>query len=421
MADTVTDWPTFVSEYWRRRPAILRIPQATALTRSDYVFDVLLAAADAYRDGRLQDPNDIRLLLDEGTVNPGYAAEYYPDHDDTDLADYIRRVSAASRTGFSLVVNSVQQYSFELWCRARDFLSRLYADAGALPGGVSDCHIIAGRYQEAPTRVHKDTADVFTCVLTGEKQMWVWPYDAFACSQDARFTQVNLDVDYRLSTGRGDCLHGGPGDILYWPATYWHCAESDGRPHATLHLASYRDGNPLRTAHHLLAAATTRALAGHWVTDRPYPTGTEPIEPIDSEQAFGELRAILDSAELRDQWHAKWLKRLSSGNFEVVPPLAARADLGPDDPVRAEPAHPILINTRPGGDRTHIAANGHVFTLPVAPSLHGVLAHLNSGRTITARQLKAAQSDQRIGLEPLCALLGLLLRARALVRTDTGD
>jgi len=412
----ITDWNEFIIDYWGRRPAVLRLPQASAFAQPDDYFDVLLAAANAYRQGSLADPGDIRLLLDHGTVMPGYAGDFYPRPTDRGLEGYAERISGISKLGFNIVVNSAQQFSAELWRTARDFLTEVYASAGKQPAGLTDCHVIAGRYEEAPTRLHKDTADVFTLVLKGRKSMWVWPYEAFQdlAPPNGYFAQVNLDISPPWE--RGQCLEGGAGDLLYWPAPYWHCAASDGGLHATLHLASYRDGNLLHAARQLLDKMIGERLNNHWEQDRLY----DPKHPetlLDDTAPDGiltELRELLVQDQFAKRWHVKWLRRASSGNFEVVPPLTDVDPVDPDTVLQANPRFPVLLSVF--GDQPFCAANGHVFAVPTFDTLQALIEQINTGKPTTPKELLLALDGTPPSLKSLCSLLSLLCRARALER-----
>ena len=329
MTDIVTDFDRFITEYWGRRPAVLRVPHSASLLSGDHYFSTAVAAADAHRAGRLTDPGDVRLLLDHGTVTPGYARRLLPRADDHDLA---------------------------------------------------------GQYREAPSRLHKDTADVFTLVLTGTKRIWAWPYEVLAdhAPPDGRHRQVNLDIDYRDHLTEGIRLEGRPGDMLYWPAPYWHCAELDGVLHASLHLANYRDGNPIRTLRDLVDTALDSYATDNWREHRRY-DHHDPATGV--EELAGPLTALNRVvAELEPRWQAKWLRRVTSGNFEVVPPLRKGFDLGPADTVRLAGPYPIVLV--PVDDRTdHCAANGHVFRVPHHVGVHEVVRHLNTGRETTVDRL----------------------------------
>jgi len=410
----VTDWTEFIKEYWGRRPVVLRLPQARAFARSDHYFGVLLAAAEAYRHGTLADPGDIRLLLDHGTVMPGYASDLYPQTADGDLEGYAQRISEISQLGFNIVVNSAQQFSAELWRTARGFLTDVYAAAGKQPAGLTDCHVIAGQYQEAPTRLHKDTADVFTLVLTGRKAMWVWPYETFEdlAPPNGYFAQVNLDITPLWE--RGLCLEGEPGDFLYWPAPYWHCASSDGGLHATLHLASYRDGNLLQAARQLLDTMIGERLNNYWEQDRAYDRACPEtlLDETAPNAILTELQELLAPDRFAKRWHVKWLRRASSGNFEVVPPLASVEPIDPDTMLQADPRSPVVFSVF--GDQAFCAANGHVFAVPPFAGLQALVDRINTGKPTTARDLLLTLDGTPPSLTSLCSLLSVLRRARAL-------
>lgn len=72
-------------------------------------------------------------------------------------------------------------------------------------------------------------------VIRGPKRMLVWPYEALLehvsdPDTDLRYEGWDLDeLDPAGLRGQATVLDGDSGDLLYWPASYWHVAEADER------------------------------------------------------------------------------------------------------------------------------------------------------------------------------------------------
>lgn len=103
----------------------------------------------------------------------------------------------------------------------RHFLAGLYARVG-VPAHRAEVDLFAGSYARTRRGIHLDSAAVFCFVIEGRKRIRLWPGSTFPD-----------DVGYwyglkgeRKQRSKSMCLDGEPGDILYWPASYWHVGES---------------------------------------------------------------------------------------------------------------------------------------------------------------------------------------------------
>jgi len=418
----VGQWREFAAEYWMQKPGVLRMSLFAPLGQPDY-FQALLDAAAAWKSGAIAHTRDIRILMGSGQVNNNRLVPLLPCPEDGDLAGYINRIEAAPQDGWNLVVSSLQQFSRPLFTEARLIADAIYRAAGSAPSGPTDCHFICGAYEEAPTRIHKDTATVVTYVILGRKRIWVWPYEMllpYTRSRDALHAQVNLDIDFRSVADSATLLEGEPGDVLYWPADYWHCAESDGAPHASIHLASYTDGNTARIIQSVLSAALSDRVGEQWIGAAEYPG-----KPGDSRLSHlcDTAEQLLDSisTEIPARMQAKLLRRSSATNFEYVPPLhGARAfsENTLERPVAVDPRFPILYDTcvdDEGG--LLIAINGHIARVQNVAWVQSFITALNAtseSGCLPARDMVPLTSDASRNADRLsaaAALLAFALRA----------
>lgn len=371
------EWNRFTETHWEQRPAVLRTPLTTAMSDLDY-FHALVSAADDWRNGRLVRPRDVRMLMGDGEVKSNSMAPLLPRAEDGDITSYIERVNKSAHGGWHIVVNSLQQFSWPLFRTAKEILDGIYRSAGSVPAGLTDCHLIAGMYSEAPTRIHKDTATVMTFVLSGRKRFYTWPYEAlvqYSRTRDPLHHQVNLDVDFHEVLDQATVLEGEAGDVLYWPSDHWHCGESDGRPHLSVHLATYTDNNLARTLDSLVSTALSERKSDHWLDGFAYPPQVGVASDADAKTMTAMLEEI--AGELPTRFQAKRLRRASAVNFEFVPPLRGSAFSG--DVARVDSRFPVLFEPDIGDEKTLlIAVNGHVFRVPRLPWLADLLSALNA-------------------------------------------
>lgn len=341
-------------------------------------YAILRRIGGAVRDGTLRRPDDVKIF----TVPKAATAldACLPGPEDLAFARYAERVSRSLTAGWSVVANSAQAHSADLYRFARDVFVRLRGTERGLPAGVSDCFIVAGSYASGPTRIHKDTADVFLYVAEGVKTMLLWPFEALAALApdgcDPWHEYVALGIDPDAVDTPPLRLTGKPGEVLYWPASYWHCGESDGRPSLSLHLAThrYRDMGPV------WAGAFARAGLGEvgvrWC-------GRERDLSADG-LTFGRTAAAAATSAVH-QWS---VTRHSTANFEMLPDLAARTppDWGTGGSIRAVQHAPVSWAPDAADPQTLIVAvNGRSFRVgrqDPTLSLLTVLGELAAGTTV---------------------------------------
>jgi hypothetical protein len=379
---TIHSWDEFVDDWWQQRPAVIKTGLFGEMLKPDY-FQALVACCDAWRYGLLERPTDVRLLGDGRVVTSNRLEPLLPRSSDRSLLNYVDRVSAQINGSWNLVVNSMQRFSPALFDAAKSILDSVYRAAGAAPSGLADCHLITGAYKEAPTRIHKDTATVFTLVLEGSKRIWVWPFDALvghATERDPIHEQVNLGIDFADHLDSAMLLEGGPGDVLYWPADYWHCAESDGQPHASIHLASYTDGNDIRTLKSVLDRALSELAPGHWRSESAYPSQASQ-GAADGDDGMAAAISGIERvvAELPDRMQAKRLIRASAVNFEFVPPLREITPWPDSAAIATDCRFPALYAVGADGAML-LAANGHIFRIPHRRWLADLVDQVNAAR-----------------------------------------
>lgn len=261
----------------------------------------------------------------------------------------------------------------------------MLAAVPAPPAGGVDCHLIASAYGTAPTLVHKDTAGVFTYVVSGFKRYYTWPFEVFAdlAGGEATQRQVNLpaSVRYQDHLDTATVVEAGPGSVLYWPSDRWHCATSDGDLAVSLHLAHYRweDRLALLTRRLQRSAAAElgiRRFAGGALPDQV--TGDGPGDPRPVDARIREVVArLLDDQGLDLDLRLRRARRQTSSDFEVVPPLRPCAELGTEDRLTV-PAESAVRTVDVDGE-TYLAVNGHVLRVRGGAWLDAFLPSLAPG------------------------------------------
>jgi hypothetical protein len=110
-------------------------------------------------------------------------------------------------------------------------------------------------------RLHKDAEDVFTFVVEGHRRFLLWPFDTFAgtaglSASEGRKSHLLFEVDYEAYRSQAVVLEATAGDLLYWPAEWWHVGESNGELSITLAVGVIHNANPMRQ----IVGATDRLM-----------------------------------------------------------------------------------------------------------------------------------------------------------------
>jgi len=233
-----TFWDQFIRTLWHRKPAVLRSPFPRPIVSPAETFRAALAAV-----ARLRVPTDDVVLFvgQHRMILHDEIRRCLPRSTDSSFSRYLSRLHAFQPgRQIALSVNNFQRdLSWEVFGRIREFLENLYRAVG-IPALRAEIGLFAGNYLRTGAGVHRDSADVFCFAVEGCKRVRVWPAHAFAAA-----SPVTGPRSYSHLLRRSTLLEGLPGDILYWPSSYWHIAESDGRPGISLSLALHYRGSLL--------------------------------------------------------------------------------------------------------------------------------------------------------------------------------
>jgi hypothetical protein len=240
-------WKRFVEQFWERSPTTFRYPAAEPLLTEDEALAIFRGLSDRFRCGQAA---DIDLYVENALLKSDIG-RHLPAEGDRDLSAYQARVTdQLDGRRFSLVTNSVKDQSREHWRRTKAFTRGLLTIVGRNIGYLG-ADIFLSNTRHTAFGIHRDSASNFSYIVSGTKRMLVWPYEVFAGRTDQRsagpMKNVFLDdLNYESSRAQATVLEGAAGEMLYWPASYWHVAESTGQPSLVfnvplyLHSALYR-------------------------------------------------------------------------------------------------------------------------------------------------------------------------------------
>jgi 50S ribosomal protein L16 3-hydroxylase len=285
---TEVDWAEFAGQSWDRQPVLFE-----QISSPPFVApEVFVTAVEAARlTGESTLPHCQFTIERNQQTEP---MRFLPAATDATFDGYEQRMATElDGRRYALVINGFHGFHHPLWDRERAFFSGLWDQVGLPPTGAITT-LFHGTYEHSPVGVHKDRFATFMVGLRGRKRMRFWPRRPW-------HQPVSSILDYEDYLPESFAVEIGPGDVLYWPASYYHVGESAGGGPAT----SVNIGVP-RTEHRIAYELAELRVE----TDRPVP----PLSPGADED--GRLSPELPPA-LAEAVHAYRTKDLAEWSVQV--------------------------------------------------------------------------------------------------------
>lgn len=384
-------WSNFVEQHWEKAPLVIKRPFGSPLAEPDEFFGALVEASNQYR----QDGGRSRLSVERNAqirFNIEHAQlmtdteRYLPELDDGSVEGYINRVTRQlDGKHFELIVHHFQAHSIELWMRMRDFFRGLYEIIG-IPAEKSEAVVFLRNHALTSFGLHKDDASVFMFILDGRKKILAWPNDRFAAKGDMFCT-----TDYEPFLDEATILEGEPGDIIYWPSSYWHVAESSGEWSASISLGLRLNYQPFADVmRHLIRLVSDRLAQAPRVDTYPFDPNSlrqsATDMPGEIKTAINVLREVSLSADIEQVHKLAWLNRVTGFGFLKVPPPLPLRTLTEDELIHTRADYPIVWLPWSEG-RMVCSANGHSFTLRESGEVIKMIERLNTGSACRVKDL----------------------------------
>jgi len=394
-------WHSFAKTYWNRKPTVIRAPFPMPIATPGDIFRGAVAVRR-----RLSEPRDDVDLRIEGRRIVLGLDRWLPRAKDVSLEGYLARLKRDGADGqLAMLVNDFQcELGWTFYNRLQQFLQGLYEIAGVPPHAEVD--VFLGNYRLTPVGVHRDEADVFCFVVDGRKRFRLWPEKAFQ-SSSPRYGPVPDQKHLKQSL----CLEGDPGDILYWPSSYWHVAESDGRIGSSLTVALYH-GYSIFMALMKNVSSWYREIGG----DQRDPIGSLPFSNfrVPTELASTAQRAEGRPGRLTERLMRSWMEKITGYGFDRIPRARGLGSLRMSRRVRSNPISPIL-HWRFNGNLV-ISASGRSIAVAYDREIVRILGRVNRGTTCEVADLlrTARRRSRRASRRVLRRILKFLLEERAL-------
>jgi hypothetical protein len=407
-------WPAFVRQYWNKRPVHLRKPFKQPFTTVEQLFEGIVRISNAFRSGATHFP--VRFYV--GDMDKLHFLDLLPVTDDRSLEGYVDRIRAQLHNQpFGLVINDYHDGDERTWRRARDFLRGLFDSVG-MPGGQVSVDIFLGAYDVTPFGLHKDFKHVFTWIIKGRKRILTWPFETFSELPGVPPSALTKQVivrsadyhDYFTSRDSAFVLEGTAGDLLYWPPSHWHVAESvDGRAPVTITIGIDDFADPMTEIQTMIQQhpGSFDTVRGCWF---PLTMSGAAKLPQAYSQKVKSIKALFESDTVVAQLRAAWLSRITGLGLSRIPPIDdPSTPIFGDDILVGNPKYPIrwVIEAH----NLVYSANGWAWTVPNAPGLLKLFRSLNRGVPARACELQR-KFDPIIGEANLRITLENLIRCR---------
>jgi 50S ribosomal protein L16 3-hydroxylase len=377
-------WTGFAERYWDRRPVLFRSVSPLPFDEQE-VFDAAVPATRPVHP--LAMPPNVQFTIERRQqTQPG---AHLPQPADGSFDGYCKRLAEQLEgQRYALVVHGFHGFHFPQWARERVFYAGLWEHVGQpLTGGITT--LFHGTYEHSPVGVHRDRFATFMFGLRGRKRMRFWAERPWS-------EPVTSVLDYQPYVADSFTADVAPGQLLYWPATFYHVGENAGAEPATSvnvgvpreeHRSSYDLDDILIGADRGSLADAGRALLPDVDAALFTPDGQPPAA---LEQAVELLLHATAEVRLRDRLTELSLRHATAGGFRPVPPPAETRHL---------PDHAVLLGcarilTADSAGTTVCAANGHmVRTLAAVPELARLLHPLHHGAAVTVAELLKGWPD----------------------------
>ncbi|WP_433181803.1 JmjC domain-containing protein [Actinoallomurus sp. CA-150999] len=379
------DWATFAARYWDRRPVLYKAVGSAPFAEKD-VFRAAVRASPP--------PAAMAQFTVERSQQPD-PGDLLPQGEDGSFDGYDARLTARlDGRRYALIINGFHSFDPALWTRERAFYAGLWEQVGLpLTGAITT--LFHGTYEHSPVGVHKDRFATFMFGLRGHKRMRFWTERPWS-------EPVSTVLDYQPYVPESFAAEVEPGDLLYWPASYYHVGESAGSGPATSvnvgvpreeHHAGYDLQDVLVGVDAALMGGRDGALAARRLP--PVDAALTAPGPDDTGRLAPDLPPALRHAVPAvppDRVGEVSLRRWTACGFEPVPAPAAHRTILDDTVVRGDVRFPVLWD---GNGRC--AVNGHTVRTPFSPDdLRTILSPLSSGDPVRVGDLPATEEVRRL-------------------------
>jgi 50S ribosomal protein L16 3-hydroxylase len=382
--ETTFDWGVFVERYWDRQPVLYKNVRPVPFTQEE-VFEAAVRRSRSAHS--LVMPDDLQFVI--GRQQQIRPHDYLPDAADGSLAGYEQRIARRlDGERYALVIHLFHRSAHAQRLSTQRFYAPLWELVGQpVTTGISA--MFHGNYEHSPVGVHMDRFATFMFCVRGRKRMRFWA--------ERPWTEpVQTVVDYQPYLEKSFAAEVETGDLLYWPACYYHVGESaGGEPATSVNVAAPR--NEHRVIYELtdmFGEDTPSSGVAPFTFDSDVDGRLSGDLPSALREAAALLQGRLHERCLRERATAAALRIRTSGGFQPVPEPVEVSP--PEDTTELRAGARIM--TASVGATVLCAANGKELRNHVSDAARAVLRRLAEGAAVRVGELPEVEREQVRGL-----------------------
>ncbi|NUN06263.1 MAG: RNA methylase [Bdellovibrio sp.] len=378
-------WQNFAKNIWEKKPLVLRNVKSALLEMGEAeIFDLLVLFSDRCR--KLNNPEGFKFYIHGFKAEAEDVLQVLPEKSDKTLLGYHARMQALFKD-YCLVCDELLTVNSKKQELLTEFTEELYRHVG-FPNRFAEMGLYLGNYKKTPFGVHVDSCGVFSFPVSGVKKFRLWsgPYGKKNPGLDRTFKYAKYKKDSQLVEARA-------GDMVYWPSSEWHIAESDGSFSATWSLGVWVD-----QPHKEMVAQSLRNL----IDTKLGPAGEEAMTSFRqlhdaageiSELPNGYLKSIevlqnLSQAELQESFLKAWMKHISLQGFKTLPLKSKPLKISKSAEIQLRHRKALILWQKSLTQKKnfYVSFGGHLLE-SASPKLLNTIKSLNAGKVCSLKGL----------------------------------
>lgn len=312
-----TFWANFARRHWEKSPVAFHKADVSGADifslDATNVFDLLVRYCDQCRADDTTD--GLKFYVDGIRLESFETLEHLPVKSDKSLHGYHRRMEAQF-DDYGLVCDELMQVNDRRWGVVHTFMDSLYEHVG-MPNRFCEIGLYLGNYKKTPFGIHIDKCGVLSFPIVGSKKFRLW-----APKYVKAHPELQESFSYDEFKKQSIVMKVKPGDVAYWPSTYWHIAENAGSFNATWSIGVWVDKTTLDVALEALTPLFEKAITKSLGRERRK-TSLRPTKTLPTElKKLSAVIAKIPPAQIENAFKAWWENHLHHRGFKKAKAMA---------------------------------------------------------------------------------------------------
>ncbi len=384
-------WANFAKSNWEKKPLVAR-DFNSPLQKIDeaQIFLMLVRYSDHCR--KMKTADGFKFYVDGQRLHESEVLQFLPAKSDSSLKNYHLRMEEIF-SDYCLVCDELLQVSQPHWKELKNFTQSLFSAVG-FPNRFVEIGLYLGNYRKTPFGVHVDGCGVFSFPVLGKKVFRLWKPE-FA----EKNPSLNRSQSYAKFKKFSQTLTAGPGDMVYWPSSAWHIAESNGSFSATWSLGVWVDRTHQQNIESALAPLLKMQLgssgAATAVTSSPVlKSGQIRQLPKNYSNSISVIKK-LSKNDLHDAFMRSWITLQSTDGFKSNPEVKVKKLISMSSKLQITDSKKILWCHLKTGTKTLLAYQGTLVETEASHQLLKLIEDLNLEKYCAVSDYLSGPSKKR--------------------------